>query len=377
MLVDDEEDLVWTVERTLSKRPISFDLKVYTNPLAVLAAALERSPNVLVTDVRMPEMNGIELLMAMRQKNPSVGVIVTTAFGGDLEVLEASRDSSIKFLPKPYALDALVQHIEWLLKKDTAVGFSGSIAVPQLPDLVQIQSLARASQVLVIEHDKNLGKLWFVEGQVVHAECDRLTGNEAFFRLLRWPAGTFRVQPLEEVRPKASITTGTIELLMEGLRLADEEARREPAPSNFDELELSLEFDDVAVATTAHTKELKMGNVKESLNKCLEIDGATAAALVDYKSGMALGTAGGGGLNLELAAAGNSEVVRQKLKTMVTLGLKDKIEDILITLNNQYHLIRMLEKQPNMFMYLVLNRDKANLAMARHKLGELEDKIEL
>jgi DNA-binding NarL/FixJ family response regulator len=384
MLVDDEEDLVWTVERALSKKQLEFDLEAFTNPLAVLEAALKRPPAVLVTDVRMPEMNGIELFAAIRRKNPAVAVVVTTAFSGDAEVIEAGRDSSIKFLPKPYALDQLVRHIRATLSRDVAVGFSGSIAVPQLPDLIQIQSLARASQVLAIEHDGRLGRLWFVEGQVVHAECDRLIGTEAFFRLLKWPAGTFRVQPLEKVQPGRTIHSGTIELLMEGLRLADEEARPHTEQSTFDELELPIEFEDLTAEPsllTEHTnatttRETNMGNVKESLNKCLEIDGAIAAALVDFKSGMPLGAAGGG-VNLDVAAAGNSEVVRQKMKTMASLGLKDKIEDILITLGSQYHLIRMLEKHPTLFVYVVLARDKANLAMARYKISELEDKIEI
>ena len=73
-----------------------------------------------------------------------------------------------------------------------------------------------------------------------------------------------------------------------------------------------------------------MGNVTESLKTLLESDGAMCAAIVDSNSGMVLGQ-DGSGLDLELAAAGNTEVVRAKLKTMKSLGLKDTIEDILIT----------------------------------------------
>ncbi len=116
-----------------------------------------------------------------------------------------------------------------------------------------------------------------------------------------------------------------------------------------------------------------MSNVKESLESCMGIEGAIGAALVDVKSGMFLGTAGGGpDLNLEVASAGNTEVVRAKLKVMSSLGLKDRIEDVLITLGKQYHIIRMLENHGNLFMYLALYRDKSNLALARHKLSEIE-----
>ena len=117
-----------------------------------------------------------------------------------------------------------------------------------------------------------------------------------------------------------------------------------------------------------------MANTTEALEALFKIDGAMAAALVDAKSGMALGTIGAG-INLEIAAAGNSEVIRSKQKVMNNLGLKDKIEDILITLGQQYHLIRPLGTAENLFVYLVLNKSQANLAMARFKLHEVESSL--
>lgn len=124
-----------------------------------------------------------------------------------------------------------------------------------------------------------------------------------------------------------------------------------------------------------------MANTETALKECLSsIDGATAAALVDYTSGMALGTLGGGkDLNLEVAAAGNTDVVRSKLRTMEHLGLKEEIEDILITLNTQYHLIRLLKGRggSGLFLYLVLDASRANLAMARHQLRRIETDLEV
>ena len=117
--------------------------------------------------------------------------------------------------------------------------------------------------------------------------------------------------------------------------------------------------------------------IQESLNKAMNIQGATGAALVDFQSGMCLGTAGGGGLNLDLAAAGNTEVVRAKKNVRDKLGLKDKIEDILITLDSQYHLIRMMHNNINVFFYLVLDRQRANLAMARIELAQIDNDLSL
>jgi hypothetical protein len=115
-------------------------------------------------------------------------------------------------------------------------------------------------------------------------------------------------------------------------------------------------------------------NVDESLKEAMEIKGAIGAALVDYTSGMTLGTAGGNGINLDVAAAGNTEVVRAKQAVMKELGIKGGIEDILITLDKQLHLIRLMDtdRGDGLFIYLALNKEQANLAMARHQLGAIE-----
>ena len=126
-------------------------------------------------------------------------------------------------------------------------------------------------------------------------------------------------------------------------------------------------------------KDYIVSNVETILKEAMQIDGAIGVALVDYTSGMTLGQAGGGSLNMDVAAAGNTEVVRSKLRTMDALGLRDGIEDILITLDSQYHLIRLISDKSGagLFLYLALNKHKANLAMARHKLGRLERELEI
>ncbi|HEY0232834.1 MAG TPA: hypothetical protein VGC55_16430 [Dokdonella sp.] len=119
-----------------------------------------------------------------------------------------------------------------------------------------------------------------------------------------------------------------------------------------------------------------MANLNDSLAKLLEIDGALCAALVDANSGMLLGKAGSG-VDLELAAAGNTEVVRAKLKTMKTLGLNDNIEDILITLGRQYHIIRPIAAKTGLFIYLVLDKARSNLALARRSTLDVEQSLSL
>jgi hypothetical protein len=123
-----------------------------------------------------------------------------------------------------------------------------------------------------------------------------------------------------------------------------------------------------------------MANIDIALKEAMMIDGALGAALVDYTSGLSLGTAGGTrDLDLVTASAGNTEVVRAKMRTMEMLGIEETIEDFLITLTNQYHIIRPLTARSSqgLFLYVALDRRRANLALARRKLLLIEKELDV
>lgn len=115
---------------------------------------------------------------------------------------------------------------------------------------------------------------------------------------------------------------------------------------------------------------------KVSLENLADIDGFMAAALVDSQSGLAMAVLNHADVDLDLAAAGNSEVINAKRKTARSLGLKGSIEDILITLESQYHMMRPLHGNRDLFMYIVLDKAKSNLAMARHELKAFEEELD-
>lgn len=139
------------------------------------------------------------------------------------------------------------------------------------------------------------------------------------------------------------------------------------------------ERDEETGRTGTEEERAVMAHLEQAVQDLLAIDGATGVAIVDSGSGMALAQGGYPGFDLEIAAAGNSNVVRAKLQTMAQLGLSGRIDDILITLDEQYHLINVLsgDGKDGLFVYLVLDRAKANLALARHKLTGISGQLEI
>jgi predicted regulator of Ras-like GTPase activity (Roadblock/LC7/MglB family) len=119
-----------------------------------------------------------------------------------------------------------------------------------------------------------------------------------------------------------------------------------------------------------------MPTVAESLDELVALSGAECAALVDSESGMILGQSGYSP-DMEVAAAGNTEVIRAQIRNLKTLGQDEEVDDILITLSTQYDILRPLKANPSIFLYVTLDKAKANLALARYRVSECEAQLAL
>ena len=110
---------------------------------------------------------------------------------------------------------------------------------------------------------------------------------------------------------------------------------------------------------------MDLNNIDPLLDELMKVNGAIACGLIDWDSGMALGTRTNGEFDIELACAGNAEVIKAKMATMRSLGLEGNIKDILITLDEQIHIVGMVPSQRELAFYFALDSSKANLALAR------------
>lgn len=103
----------------------------------------------------------------------------------------------------------------------------------------------------------------------------------------------------------------------------------------------------------------------------MAIDGAIACALVDYESGTTLAMRSGRRFCVDIAASDNAMVVRIKASMMKAFGIRDSIEDIVVTLATQYHIVRPLHGGSDVFLYVAVDRETGNLAMARRQMASL------
>jgi|GEM_PF-57072 len=410
VLVDDEEVLAWSLANRLAKARTGYAVQTANDGETALASLEERRADLLVADVRMPGMSGIDLVLAARSLYPDLPVVVMTAFKS-ADVQRIAGGPFTAFLEKPFEFERLLELVDEALAP-AQVGFSGAISVQTLPDVVQLYALSSATGMLSIRHRSGFGELWFEQGTILHAVTSTARGDEAFYEIMTWSGGEFGMRAGLR-SPMRSIVSSWQELLIESCRRMDEKSRtsgarssrtgwtqRPPsAPQRAEAPAAYQDDDDPVVEFEFHLDEGSMlpppiptiipsgpmatdsleatMNIKDSLAKLNQIDGFIGAALVDGESGMLLGQEGGGTLNLEVAAAGNTEVIKAKRKTMTNLGFKDGIEDMLITLGKQYHLIRPLRTRTTLFFYVALERSRANLAMARLALADVEKDLQV
>jgi two-component system, NtrC family, nitrogen regulation response regulator GlnG len=108
-IVDDDESIRWVLEKALQRE--HFNVKVFTAANQVLQALDASSPAVLVSDIRMPGTNGIELLSKIKAKNPGLPVIIMTAYSDLESAVSAFQSGAFEYLPKPFDLPAAVELI--------------------------------------------------------------------------------------------------------------------------------------------------------------------------------------------------------------------------------------------------------------------------
>ena len=119
-----------------------------------------------------------------------------------------------------------------------------------------------------------------------------------------------------------------------------------------------------------------MAKVGPSLEQVMGIDGAIACSVVDSNNGFMLG-AQGKELDLEYASAGNTELYHAKQKIMKNLGINEKIEDFLITMDTQYHILMPAHHLNGIFIYFVMSKSKGTLGLARRQLAEIAANLEV
>ena len=225
LLLDDDEQMLELYQALLEQIPSHPQVEV-CNSGARAIAMLESEPfNMLITDLRMPKMDGLQVLAIVRRKFPLLRLVALTGVPDEEYRSRAYAQGVEMFWQKPASAEdiQLFQDcIESMLDRPHAAqeGFRG-VQSKSLVDLIQLECLSRSSSVLFITRGALHGRIWIQNGEIIDATAANLAGEAAFKEILSWKSGNFEILPADPARPRA-IHNSSQGLLLDSAQAFDE-----------------------------------------------------------------------------------------------------------------------------------------------------------
>jgi CheY-like chemotaxis protein len=231
LILDDEHDILEIYQEILARLPSQPEIHTADAGARALAL-LESEPfNLLLVDLRMPTMDGFQVLAIVRRKFPTLRVVVMTAAEDEQFRARAYAMGIDLYLEKPKTGKEIINFvdcIESMLEKEDTGGFRG-VQSKTLVDIVQLECLTQSSAILKISSAIGEGRIWIQKGEIIDASSGELMGKDAFLEMLRWRTGSFEILPNDTPRPR-TIFSSYENLLMETAQSLDE-AKAEEAIS--------------------------------------------------------------------------------------------------------------------------------------------------
>ncbi len=358
LIVDDEEDMIWSLQKNLPNESLQVSILTASSGEEALGILKETEIDLIVTDIKMPGMSGIDLLITVGETNPEIGIIVMTAFPSAESKTEVMERGGLRFIQKPFDIKEMRDSVRSALKM--ASSFEGKMSGIQLIDIIQINNLSQTSTALRINADGRKGVMYFFEGNIVHAICDDLIGEEAFYRLLGFKGGTIEAFYPDQF-PESTITTPVDVLLLKGSLLEDEmgEQNSSPRPSESESQPDSM----YPAETKTLNEEEGMDELKDLLAEFTNIPGVNTVCLVG-RDGFLLQSVALSGIDAEMIGAiassgfGASEAMGNQLE-------KGNMSMTMVEYENGPVMFAPVGSEA--FLVIIADKD-ANLGMIRLKI---------
>ena len=328
LVVDDEDDILWMLKTNLNKGMPDVEVLAAGSGEEALAVLSAQQIHLVITDINMPGMNGLDLLTEVNNRYPDTGVIIMTAHPSNSLEHQAMAGGSLRFVEKPFEINVMREIVGDALK--TSDGFQGTLNGIDLIDIVQFNGLSKATSALKVTADEMEGMIFFKKGEVVHAMCDDMNGETAFFKILELQGGT--LQNIKGVEPPViSIYKNLESLLFESAVRNDEETSKNKSgssalPSSFldifnnkeqksaeeqasgNQVTGGTDLQATQTKTTAETEETtttedsEMTEIQKILTEFTNIEGVHTACLVG-RDGFLLDNIARSGIDAEMIGA--------------------------------------------------------------------------
>ncbi len=220
LIVDDDKKLLASLKEGLDGHKGKYRVLTVSNGRKAINVLKTRDVSVVVTDLKMPEINGINLLSYISTRFPDIPVIVMTAYGTSNTEKLVRNEGASDYLKKPFKLKALISSLEGILKRQVEGGELHNVSPAMFLQLLEVEQ--RTCTVRVIENKSHKeGVLFFKEGFLIDARLSGLFGEKAAYEILSWEKTSLAIE--NQCRAKKKRIQGDLQaLILEAMRLKDE-----------------------------------------------------------------------------------------------------------------------------------------------------------
>ena len=224
LLLDDDQELLDMYKEILAQMPSQPEIETASSGARAIALLEARPYTMMITDLNMPKMDGLQVLSIVRRKYPQLRIVVLTSMMDEQFRSRSYAMGVDLFWQKPSTADEIqlfLECIESLItREEQQSGFRG-VQSKSLVDIIQLEGLSRSSTTLRIMNGGLEGKIWLEDGDVIDAQTSNLKSTEAFKEILSWRTGSFEVLP-EESGHERTIEDSLQGLLLETAQAIDE-----------------------------------------------------------------------------------------------------------------------------------------------------------
>lgn len=194
LVVDDEEDLTWSISRSLKRHDDIFDVACVNAGDKALEMLRERRIDLVISDIRMPRIDGFALIKEIRSHYPKTQIIIMTAYGSSQMQDEVKAHGTLYYIEKPFE----IRYLRKLIYEALAIteeGFEGMLVSSRIHDMIEFNCQTCRTHALTVSSGRMNGVIYFYKGEIVHAECGDLVGENALYNILDWERADFAVAP--------------------------------------------------------------------------------------------------------------------------------------------------------------------------------------
>ena len=235
LLVDDDTEMIHALKEGFKRYQESFEVLLAEDGLKALESLKKNIISLVVTDLKMPNMDGFELLAHIMEHYPDIPVIIITGYSTpEMENL-ARKGGAVGYIAKPFLIENLARQILTTLRKESEGGALHNVSSGMFLQLIEMEQKTCTIRL----EEKTSGKkgiLFFNEGQLLDARVNNLQGEAAAHEIFSWDAVNLSIQDgcaLKENKIKSDLQP----LILEAMRRKDESEPEEIPESVLEQIE--------------------------------------------------------------------------------------------------------------------------------------------